>query len=217
MRMNLKNTSLKRKRNINLKFNNIKFNSKSLFIFLISFSIVTLILGIVFYYLISSQDKETVNNIVKNNFQIKNSYDYVKLLKESILENIYNTVIIWVLGLSIIGVIGGIFLYFCEMFSIGFTISSIISTYKTKGILGILIYLVPSKILYVLVLFLLTYFSIKISYKIIKLLFTKEEINIKKDMNKYFKVLLFSSIVMVCVSMLEVFIDPILIKFFTNI
>ena len=162
MRMNLKNTSLKRKRNINLKFNNIKFNSKSLFVFLISFSIVTLILGIIFYYLISSQDKETVNNIVKNNFQIKNSYDYVKLLKESILENIYNIVIIWVLGLSIIGVIGGIFLYFCELFSIGFTISSIISTYKTKGILGILIYLVPSKILYVLVLFLLTYFSIKI-------------------------------------------------------
>ena len=64
MRMNLKNTSLKRKRNINLKFNNIKFNSKSLFVFLISFSIVTLILGIIFYYLISSQDKETVNNIV---------------------------------------------------------------------------------------------------------------------------------------------------------
>ncbi len=51
----------------------------------------------------------------------------------------------------------------------------------------------------------------------IKLLFTKEEINIKRDMNKYFKVLLFSSIVMIGISMLEVFIDPILIKLFTNI
>ena len=81
--------------------------------------------------------------------------------------------------------------------------ASIISTYKAKGIVGILV--------------LLSYFSIRISYKIIKLLFRKDEIKIKKDMQKYFKVLLFSTIVMVGISMLEVFVDPFFIKLFTKI
>ncbi len=215
MRMKLKNNNTKNKITFSIK--NIKFNTKNFFIFLMSFSIVTIILGIVFYFLISSSDKEAVNTVVMNNFRIKSNYDYLRLLKDSIFKNIYNISLIWILGLSIIGVVGVIFLYFCEMFSIGFTIASIISTYKVKGLVGVLVYLIPSKICYVIVFFILSYFAIRISYKMIKLLFTKEEINIKRDMNKYFKVLLFSSIVMIGISMLEVFIDPILIKLFTNI
>ena len=68
-----------------------------------------------------------------------------------------------------------------------------------------------------IVLFILTFFSIKISYKLIKLCFTKEDINIKKEISKYFKVLLFSFIMVIVISMLKVFVDPFLIKFFTRI
>ena len=68
-----------------------------------------------------------------------------------------------------------------------------------------------------IVLFILTFFSIKISYKLIKLCFTKQDINIKKEISKYFKVLLFSFIMVIVISMLKVFVDPFLIKFFTRI
>ena len=68
-----------------------------------------------------------------------------------------------------------------------------------------------------IVLFILTFLSIKISYKLIKLCFTKEDINIKKEISKYFKVLLFSFIMVIVISMLKVFVDPFLIKFFTRI
>ena len=217
MRMKLKNTNSANKKNIKINFKNIKLNTRNLFIFLLSFSIVTLILGFIFYFLISSQDKENVNQVVMNNFKIKEGYNYIKLLKESIFQNMYNISLVWVLGLSVIGVIAVIFIYFCEMFSIGFTMASIISTYKTKGILGIIVYIIPSKTCYIIVLFLLSYFSIRISCRIIKLLFTKEEIKIKKDMQKYFKVLLFCFIVMVGISMLEVFVDPFFIKLFTKL
>lgn len=217
MRMNLKNNNRTNKKNLKISLKRIKLNNKNLFIFLISFSIITVIIGFIFYFLISSQDKESVNQVVMNNFKIKESYNYLKLLKESVFQNIYNISLIWILGLSIIGIIAVIFIYFCEMFSIGFTMASIISTYKAKGIVGILVYLVPSKLIYVIILFLLSYFSIRISYKIIKLLFSKDEIKIKKDMQKYFKVLLFSTIVMVGISMLEVFVDPFFIKLFTKI
>lgn len=217
MRMNLKNNNRTNKRSLKINFKSIKLNNRNLFIFLISFSIVTVIIGFIFYFLISSKDKGSVNQVVMNNFQIKDNYNYLKLLMKSVFQNIYNISLIWILGLSIIGIIAVIFIYFCEMFSIGFTMASIISTYKAKGILGIFVYLIPSKIFYIIVLFLLSYFSIRISYKIIKLLFSNEEIKIKKDMKKYFKVLLFSMIAMVSISMLEVFVDPFFIKLFTKI
>ena len=228
MRMHLKNNSIninennKRKKLI-LKRKNIKkealkkATSKNLFIFLISFTIVSLIIGIVIYFFIKPEDKEIVNNAVTNYFTIKNNYDYLNSLKESIFKNTYNIFIIWILGLSVIGILANIFLYFCEMFSVGFTISSIISTYKTKGIVGSLIYLIPSKICYILILFILTFSSVKISYKITRLFFTKKEINIKKEIVKYIKILIFSWVSIIVVSLLSVFIDPFFIKLFTKI
>ena len=211
MRMNLKNKSIKK-----LSIKKVKLSAKNLFIFLLSFSIITIIIGIIFYFLLSSKDKEVVNNSINSYFTIKDNYNYINLLKNSILDNTYDTFLIWILGISIIGVIASIFIYFCELFSIGFTIASIINTYNAKGLIGILCYLIPSKICYIIVLFLLTFFAIKISYKLIKLCFTKEEINIKLEISKYFKVLIFSFIAMIAISMLTVFIDPLLIKLFTS-
>lgn len=220
MRMNLKNSQLKtknkkNKRRINLK--KVRFNTKNLYVFLLSYTLFSFVIGIIFYFFLNSSDKDIINTNINNYFKIKDSYNYLNLLKESFLSNTYDIFLIWILGLSVIGIIIVLFLYFCEMFSIGFTLTSIISVFKTKGVIGILIYLVPSKILSIIVLYILTFFSIKISYKIILLLFSKKEINIKKEVTKYFKVLLFSFFAMILVSILEVFIDPMLIKIFTKI
>ena len=212
MRMNLKNNSRKFR---NIK--SIKITSKNLFIFLASFSIITILIGVLFYFLMSSADKETVNNIVKNNFEINSNYDYFSSLKQSILSNTYDIFLIWILGISVIGVFANIFIYFSHLFSIGFTITSIISMYKAKGLIASLLFLIPSKICYLLIIFLLTFYSIRISYKIFRLCFTKEDIKIKSEITKYFKILLFFFIAMIGVSFLEVFIDPIFIKLFTKI
>lgn len=210
--MNLKNKHLKK-----IKLNKVKFTSKNLFIFLISLSIVTIILGVIFYFLLSSSDKTSVDAVTKDYFTIKSNFDYLSILKENILENGYNTFLIWTLGISVIGVLATIFIYFCELFSIGFTIASIINIYSGKGIVASIFYLIPTKICYITVLFLLTFFAIKISYKLILLCFTKQEVNIKNEIRKYFKILLFSFIAMIAISMLNAFLDPILINLFTKI
>ena len=210
MRMNLKNRSKK----FNIRF---KFNSKNLFIFLVSFSILSFIIGILFYFLVSSDDKSSINSVVINNFKIKSSYNYLLILKNSLLSNTYNIFLIWVLGISVIGIIGVLFIYFCELFSLGLTTSAMFYTYKGRGILAFLCYIFPSKIIYVILLFLITYFAIKISYKVFILCFTNDDINIKLEIKKYFKVLLFVWILVVCVSILSVFVDPIFIKLFTKL
>lgn len=212
MRMNLKNRKFKK-----INFCNIKFTSKNLFIFLISFSIIAIVTGVIFYFLLSSSDKSSVDASVSNYFVFKENPNYVNLLKDSILGNTYNIFLIWVLGISVIGVLASIFIYFCELFSIGFSLASLFNIYGVKGILASICYLFTSKVCFIIVLFILTFFSIKISYKLIKLCFTKEDINIKKEISKYFKVLLFSFIMVIVISMLKVFVDPFLIKFFTRI
>lgn len=212
MRMNLKGKRVKK-----FSLNKVKFTSKNLFIFLISLGIVTIVLGILFYFLLSSGDKTSVDAVTKDYFEVKTSYDYLSVLKESILKNSYNTFLIWVLGISVIGVIATVFIYFCELFSIGFTIGSIFNVYSTKGIIASLLYLIPTKICYIAVIFLLTFFAIKISYKLVLLCFTKQEINIKNEIRKHFKILLFSFISMIAISMLTAFIDPLLINLFNKI
>ena len=208
MRMNLKRKRVLKK---------VKFTSKNLFIFLISLSIISFILGIVFFYIMSSSDRETVNSVVINSFKIKESYDYLSIFKDTFLLNTYNTLLICTLGISVIGILFNIIIYFYELFSIGFTIGSIIEIYKTKSILRILIYLFPVKVLYVIIMFLLTYFSIKFSCKIIKVCFFNSNINLKECMKRYFKILIVLWIIMIGISLLEVFINPILIKAFTKL
>ncbi len=212
MKMNLKGKKTK----LNLHFLP-KFNSKNLFIFLVSFSLVSLIIGIFFYSFVSSSDRNSIISVVKNNMIIKNNYNYMQLLKDNILSNTYSIFLVWILGISVIGIIFCIFLYFCELFSIGFTISAIFDVYGMKGILGSLCYLFPSKVCYILLLFLITYFAIKISYKIICLCFYNREINMKYEMHRYFKVLTFIWFFMIGVSLLNVFVDPIFIKIFTKL
>ena len=214
MRMHLKNKKIKLKRPKYIK--RIKFTSKNLFIFLISLSITAFILGIVFFFILNSTDK-LGNSSIDDYFTIKDNYNYLSLFRDSILENTFNIFLIWVLGLSVIGVFITVIIYFFHIFSIGFNIAFIFSKYGFKGIIGTLCYIFPSKICYILVLFLLTFFAIKISYKLISLCFLKKEIDMKKEMHKYFKIILFSFIAIIFISLLEMFIDPFFIKIFNKL
>ena len=216
MKMILKNNeAIKRK--INFKKINIKkyINNKNFIIFLLSFLILSIIIGILFYLYMNNDDKTYINNNITSYFTIKKSYDYLNLLKNSIINNIGNTTIIWLLGISIIGIPIIVFLFFSEAFSIGFSLSAIIGKYKLKGFIGIISYLFPSKILYILTLFLITYFALRFSIQIIRYLFFKKDLDLRSYFKKYFKQLIIITILAITCSILDVFITPFMIKLFT--
>ncbi len=205
MKMKLKNKNYKKMKQLN-----IKFTSKNLFLFLISFSILAFILGIIFFCILNDTDKiNSINSMIST---LKVNENYLSNFRNIFLENSFTIFLIWVLGLSVIGIIIIIFIYFCNMFALGFNIAGIFYKFKIKGIYTSLCYLFPSKLLYLIVLFLLTFFSIKISYKFIKLCFSNNDINIKREIRRYFKVLIFSFILIILISFLKVFIDPIFIN-----
>lgn len=216
MKMKLKNKEKKIKLNITNILNN-KLTTKNLIIFLISFFIISFIIGAIFYNYLSLNDKELIKNNINSYFTLENSFDYLNNFKETLITTIFNVIKIWILGISVIGIIIVIFLYFTEGFSTGFTFFAIFKAYKLKGILGSVLYLFPSRIVYLFLFFVLCVFSIRISYKIIIYLFFSKDIDLHKEIKKYFKVLIFSLILSIFYTSLDTFITPYIIKLFNKI
>lgn len=205
MRMNLKGKKEKIK---------IKITKKNFFLFLLIFIAISIILGIIFYIYLNSKDKALIKENIKDYFIIKDSYNYLKILKENLLENTKSIFIIWILGISIIGIILILFILFTEFFSIGFTITSIIDTYKSKSIFAIISYLFPEKIVFALLILILSFLSLNFSYKVIKLITSKEK-NIEDEFKKYIKILIVFILLGIILSIIKTFITPYMIKFFT--
>ena len=193
---------------------------KKIYLFLLGLIIVSLLAGIFFYFMISNEDKLLVSNDLTNFFNcIKKgtSINYGASLLNSIIINLVYVILIWLLGISIIGIPIIIFMMAIKSFIVGFSISSIISIYGFKGILGALVYIFPHQIVFLLLLILLGFYSISFSIKLFKYLFLKQIINFKATMRRYLKILLLCIISALVLSLFETFISTYFIKLFTTI
>ncbi len=200
------------------KAKNHIMNQKKLYFFLIGLIIVGLIVGILFWFAISNEDKLLVTNDLTNFFNcIKDgdSINYWGSLINSIVTNLIYIILIWLLGISIIGLPIILLMITIKSFIVGFSISSIVAIYGFKGLLGAFVYVFPHQIVFLLLLILLGFYALSFCMKLFKYLFLKQMINFKEAMRKYLKILLVSSVVAVVISLFETFISTYLIKLFT--
>lgn len=206
---------------MNLNVKRVKNNitrQKRLYFFLIGLITVTLILGILFWFIIGKEDKLLVTNELTSFFTgIKdgNNINYLSSFFNSIITNLLYIGLIWLLGISIIGIPIIIILISLKGFIVGFSVTSIIATYGFKGIVGSFTYIFPHQIIFLLLLVLLGFYSISFCIKLFKYLFLKQNINFKDAMRRYFKILLISSITATFISLFETFIATYFIKLFT--
>ena len=191
---------------------------KKLYRIIITLMIFGIISGILFIFFISKESKTKALVSIKNFFDLMNTstgINYGKSLLNTLVNNIGYVLLIWLLGVSIIGLPITIILAFMKSFIVGFSISSIISCYKAKGILGAFLYVFPHQIIILFIYLLLSFYSISFSIKLFKSLFLKQTINFRVVMQKYIKILLISLIGIIIVSLYEVFISTYFIKLFT--
>lgn len=191
---------------------------KKLYRIIITLMIFGIISGILFIFFISKESKTKALESIKNFFDLMNTstgVNYGKSLLNTLVNNIGYVLLIWLLGISIIGLPITIVLAFMKSFIVGFSISSIISCYKAKGILGAFLYVFPHQIIILFIYLLLSFYSISFSIKLFKSLFLKQTINFRVVMQKYIKILLISLIGIIIVSLYEVFISTYFIKLFT--
>lgn len=196
----------------------IKYDKK-IMTFLNVIAIVGIIAGSIFMIVLSKNDKETVLNSIKDFFDklINNKFNFVGTLKNTVISNFLFSFIIWVIGISVVGVLIVIFIIFYKSFTLGFTISSIIYTYSIKGTLLALIYVFPHLVINLLVLLYLSSYSIKLSIILIKSILRKDNLNFKAFINNYSKVFLISIIFLIVTSLYESFISPIILRYFAQL
>ncbi len=187
----------------------IKHNKKVIF-FLGIIAVIAIIFGSLFSVMLNESDKNLTLEYINNFFEnIKNNnLNYILALKNGSISSLGFILIVWLLGVSIIGMPIVLFMYFSKFFVIGFSISSIIKGYGLKGCLLSFAYIFPHHIIYIIVYTILTVYSIKMSIKLISTIIKKDKIDFKPIINKYLLVLLLSAIIAVLTLLFEVFITP---------
>lgn len=188
---------------------NIHIN-KNLFIFLLVIVIVGIVAGSIFSTIIDSNDKKMVleylNSFFNNAKDGKLNYDIS--IVNTLVFTVGFAIIIWVLGISIIGFFVVIFMLFMKGFIIGFSISSIIANFGFKGILLAVVYVFPHHAINILVFMLLTAYALIISYKLIKSITSKKPLDLKHIMHRYVIVLGISIVFLAVTSLYEVYVVP---------
>jgi len=97
---------------------------------------------------------------------------------------------------------------------IGFLISSVVMTYKLKGVLYSLLIIFPHHILMSLVLIIYSAVMLHFSYKLARGTYKNESINLKTFIKKISVVYLTGVILCFVSSLLEIYVSPFIIKLF---
>ncbi|WHH61586.1 stage II sporulation protein M [Petroclostridium sp. X23] len=153
-----------------------------------------------FFYIINMQD---VNN--------------VELLKASLFNNIKLIVILWILGMTIIGIPFVLIIIGIKGFVIGFTVGFFIKCLNFKGVIFALLGILPQNLILVPCFIFLGMTSVNFSLTMIK---NKTKVKHRKDNFKvqflsYCVCVLIVIFIMVIGSIIEAYITPVFIKSIT--
>ena len=196
----------------------VRFN-KNLFVFLFVLVITGLFAGALFSLILSDSDKKMVSDYL-NNFLLNLSSDKINLnvsFFNTLVFTLGFALLIWIFGISIIGVLFVLPFLFLKSFILGFSVGSIFINFKIKGVILSLIYIVPHHAINILIYILISAYSIMISYRMINCMFKKKSFDFKLFMSKYSFILIFSLTILFITSLYESFILPYVLKFVFNL
>ena len=199
------------------KYNNIKsiiFPSKKVNISVISIIFIGVIAGSIFSNIVCINDKNLVIEKIKlfiDNINLGN-LNNILAFKNSFTTNLLYIILIWILGMTIIGIIINLFLLFIKSFIFGFSVSAFIITYSYKGIILSLLYLIFGELLNLITISIITIYSIMFTGKLLKLIFKNHQENFSKFLKNYFLILLITIVISAISSLSESFLLPSLIK-----
>lgn len=166
--------------------------------------------GIIFFFITTSLDKMIVKNMMNEFVNIKTNVTFSTFIN-SFKYNIIYIVIITLSSLLVIFSPLVLLINYYKGLTIGFLISSTISTFKLKGILYFVAILFPHHILMSIFLILYSSIMFKLSLKLLKVIYMNEPINLNIFIKKVIILFITSFIVCIIISLLEIYISPLLL------
>jgi len=195
-------------------------SDNKIYIFLILVFIFGLLIGSLFINYINLEDKKLLTSQVTTYFnsikKLSNDVYGINAFYDTLLNNTLVIFIIFILGISMIGIIIVIFILLFKGFTLGATISSIILKYKYKGILMALFYIFPIGILNILIIIFFSFFAINSSIKFINAIVKKDNLNFKSFLGKYIVSFIITFIITIILSFLDSYLTPIILKLITT-
>lgn len=187
--------------------NEIKQNK--LLLLLTILTIIFTIIGILFPAILSESNKELIKSSITEfiNKIDKNEVNYINALISSSCNNILVTIILWILGISLIGLPLILIIHVFKCFITGFSLTSILITYGPQGTITALIYSIPN-ICNMLGSLLLSYYAISFSITIYRCIFKKETKNWTSITRQYTKLGIFFLLFAIIISVIESYIIP---------
>lgn len=166
--------------------------------------------GIIFFFITTSLDKMIVKNMMNEFVKIKTNVTFSTFIN-SFKYNIIYIVIITLSSLLVIFSPLVFLINYYKGLTIGFLISSTISTFKLKGILYFVAILFPHHILMSILLILYSSIMFKLSLKLLKVIYMNEPINLNIFIKKVLILFITSLIACIIISLLEIYISPLLL------
>lgn len=206
------------KKYMNIIKSNIRIN-KNLFVFLAVIVAVGVASGSIFVTFLNSSDKQIVINYLNDFLNSINSskLNYGITLTNTLIFTLGIGLLIWLLGISIIGFIFIILILFIKSFSLGFSLGSIIINFKFKGIMLSFLYIVPHHVINMMIYILISSYALVLSYKLINSFIKKTAFDFKNIFQRYNFILMFSLIILFISTLYEVYCMPYLLKFLNNV
>ncbi len=204
-------------------YTNIKevFNKeKNITRFIFILFLVSIIIGCLFVNFISKDDKslllEQLDNYLSNISLFKKSLFNFSIYKDSLITNFILITLIYLLGMSIIGVLIVILYIFYEGFALGLNVSVFVLKYGIKGGVGVGGYTLCT-LLRLIPIYFITFFAIFISIKFIKAFIKKDSLNFKSFLGKYSLIYIVCFTLILITSLFNTYLLTLLMKLFTII
>ena len=195
---------------INLIMNDLK-KDKSIYLSLLIALLISFIFGMFFITILSSTDKVTLKEYITNFFTSIKQGKIISLYK-TLINNNLGILITAILAFSVVLFPLVIVIIFYKGFTLAFTITSLIYTFKIKGIILAIVYVFPSLIFNLVFYFIMCYYSFKLSLILFNKVINKDTTNINKFLKKYLVIILVCIAFVSLFSLYDTYLLPSLIK-----
>lgn len=188
--------------------------NKKIYVFLIGILILGILFGSVLPIFLSVDDKKMVSEyLIEFVSDVRSGFNSIFLLKNGLISDLLFCFVVWLLGISVIGIPVVLFMFFYKCFVLGFSISSIIINYGFKGILFSFIYVFPHYIILLFSFIFLVSYSLLFSIRLLFYILRKNDFNIRNFFRKYIVVFIICIFIVFISVIYEAFVNPYVLGF----
>ncbi|SDC37849.1 stage II sporulation protein M [Paenibacillus sp. UNCCL117] len=191
----------------------------SLYVFIGVIFITGVVFGAIMVGALSLEQKQEITRYLSNFFSMVDqgelNGDVTASFRDTLALHMKWVLIIWLLGMSVIGLPLILILDFLKGVLIGFTVGYMVGTLSWKGLLFALVSVVPQNLIVIPVFIVCSVTAVAFSVRLVKNRFIHKKGQLFEPLMRFSGVTLGSGVLLVGVALFEAYISPAMMKWVT--